>query len=147
MYSYLWSTASCFLEPTLSKLKSFYLFLYLIFFSILFIWLVSASKCTANICTILVKGLSLCLWELWHSVINTTHTTVCSEWCVLLITKCHNSHKHSQSLLTSTIRTYVRSCIYNGQRVVICMYCCLLYLYMSMLPPSITYKHIWYHTE
>ena len=41
----------------------------------------------AQSCVWLVKGLWLCLWELWHSVINTTQ----------LITECHNSHKHSQS--------------------------------------------------
>ena len=39
-----------------------------------------------------VKELWLCLWEIWHSVIN-----MC---CVVLITECHNSHKHSQSHLT-----------------------------------------------
>ena len=37
----------------------------------------------------IVRGLWLCLWELWHSVINTTQQ-------VVLITECHNSHKHSQ---------------------------------------------------
>ena len=36
----------------------------------------------------LVKRLGLYLWELWRSIINT------------LITECHNSHKHSPSLLT-----------------------------------------------
>ena len=32
---------------------------------------------------LLVKGLWLCLWELWHSDIT-----------LVLITECHNSHKH-----------------------------------------------------
>ena len=40
-------------------------------------------------CGPIVKGLWLCLWELWHSLV--------------LITECHNSHKHSQSLLTKYI--------------------------------------------
>ena len=39
----------------------------------------------------LVKGLWLCLWELWHSVIHG-----------VLITECHNSHQHSQSPLTTS---------------------------------------------
>ena len=39
------------------------------------------------------QGLWLCLWELWHSVINTIH-------------KCHNSHKHSQSPLTSAFQSW-----------------------------------------
>ena len=47
-----------------------------------------------------VKRLWLCLWELWHSVINTTQHYL---HCVVLITECHNSHKHSQSSLTRGI--------------------------------------------
>ena len=43
-----------------------------------------------------VKELWLCLWELWRSVINTMHVA-----CVVLIMECHNSHKHSQSLLNT----------------------------------------------
>ena len=36
------------------------------------------------------------MWELWHSVINITQHNVL--WCcVVLITECHNSHKHSQN--------------------------------------------------
>ena len=45
----------------------------------------------------LVKGLWLCLWKLWHSVINTTQ----HMHCVMLIMEWRNSHKHSQSPLTS----------------------------------------------
>ena len=40
--------------------------------------------------TNIVKG----RWR-WHTIINTTH-------CVVLITRCHNSQKHSQSTLTNT---------------------------------------------
>ena len=50
---------------------------------------------------IVVKGLWLCLWELWHSVINT------AQYCVVLIMECHNFHKHSQSPLTSCIAEWV----------------------------------------
>ena len=52
------------------------LYMFPVFFSFLASWL-------------LVKGLWLCLWELWHFVIN------------MLLTECHNSHNHSQSPLTS----------------------------------------------
>ena len=47
------------------------------------------SKNTTKYYYTLVKGLQLCLWEL---------STPC---CLVLITECHNSHNHSQSLLTN----------------------------------------------
>ena len=46
-----------------------------------------------------VKGLWLCLWELWHSAIN------------MLITECQNSHTHSQSPLTNTAQVMYLICI------------------------------------
>ena len=53
----------------------------------------------------LVSGHWLCLWELWHSIINTTqhvsqrkHDTFTEV--VVLVMECYNSQKHSQSPLT-----------------------------------------------
>ena len=46
----------------------------------------------------LVKRLWLCLWELWHSVINPTQHI----FCVVLTIKSHNSHTHSWSHLTTS---------------------------------------------
>ena len=45
---------------------------------------------------LLVKGIWLCLWELWHSDIN--------KRCVVLIMQCYNSYKHSQSIDLSSYR-------------------------------------------
>ena len=58
-----------------------------------------ATQCKTYVC--LIKRLCLCLRELWHSVINSTHGVD-----NMLITKCHNSHKQLESKrLISTLFT------------------------------------------
>ena len=54
-----------------------------------------------------------CSWELWHFIIDTKYHYSCE----VLIRKCHNSHKRSQSPLTISIQAvceYFLCCVKKG---------------------------------